>query len=94
MRAVVIVVLLPFAQLLVEQPNVIADAVFVEELVELLVINAVRAFDLAIQPRRPGSDVHVADVQAFEVPVESRLELGPVVRLNHLHAKPNRIAVC
>jgi len=36
----------------------------------------------------------VADVQAFEVPVESRLELGPVVRLNHLHAKPNRIAVC
>jgi len=37
----VIVVVLPFAQLLVEQVNVIADAVLVEELVELLVIDAV-----------------------------------------------------
>ena len=41
MRAVVIVVVLPLAQLLVEQVNVIADAVLVQELVKLLVVDAV-----------------------------------------------------
>jgi hypothetical protein len=40
-RPVVIVVVLPLAQLLVEEVNVIADAVFVEELIELLVVNPV-----------------------------------------------------
>ena len=35
----VIVVVLPLAQLLVEQVNVVADAVLVEQLVELLVID-------------------------------------------------------
>jgi hypothetical protein len=44
----VIVVVLPLAQLLVEQVDVIGDAVLVEELVELLVIDTVRAFDLAV----------------------------------------------
>ena len=41
MWAMVIVVVLPFAQLLVEQMDVVADAVLVEELVELLIIDAV-----------------------------------------------------
>jgi hypothetical protein len=45
----VIVVVLPFAQLLVEQMDVVADAVVIEELVELLVIDTVRSFDLAIE---------------------------------------------
>jgi hypothetical protein len=40
-RPVVIVVVLPLAQLLVEEVNVIGDAVLVEELIELLVINPV-----------------------------------------------------
>ena len=40
MRTVVIVVVLPLPQLLVEQVNVVADAVLVEELVELFVIYA------------------------------------------------------
>jgi len=83
-RPVVIVVVLPLSQLVVEQVDVVADPIAVQELVELLVIDAVRAFDLAIQSRCPDSDVHVADVQAFEVPVESRLERSAIVRLDHM----------
>ena len=44
----VIVIVLPLTQFLIEQMNVIGDAVAFEELVELLVIHAMRAFDLAV----------------------------------------------
>ena len=44
----VIVVVLPLTQLLIEQVNVVGDAVPIEELVELLVIHAMRALDLAV----------------------------------------------
>ena len=74
MRPVVIVVVLPLAQLLVEQVNVVGDAVLVQELVELLVIDTVGALDLAVQVRGPRSDVDVADVQACDVPVEAATE--------------------
>ena len=40
MGAVVVVVVLPLAQLLVEEMDVVADATFVEQLVELLVVDA------------------------------------------------------
>jgi hypothetical protein len=36
-----IVVVLPLAQLLVEQVNVVADAALVQELIELLIVHAV-----------------------------------------------------
>jgi hypothetical protein len=60
--AVVIVIVLPLAELLVEEMNVVGDAIFVEQLVELLIVDPVRPFDLAIQSRRPRADVDVADV--------------------------------
>ena len=41
MRPVVIVVVLPLAQLLVEEVNVVGDASLVQQLIELLVIDAV-----------------------------------------------------
>jgi hypothetical protein len=41
MRPVVMVVVLPLPQLLIEQVDVIRDALFVEELVELFVVDAV-----------------------------------------------------
>jgi hypothetical protein len=44
----IIVVVLPLTQLLVEQVDVVGDAVPVEELVELLVIHPVRALDFAV----------------------------------------------
>jgi hypothetical protein len=44
----VIVIVLPLAQLLIEQVDVVGDAVPIEELVELLVIHPVRALDFAV----------------------------------------------
>ncbi len=38
-RAMVIVVVLPLAQLLVEQVDVVRDAILVQQLIELLVID-------------------------------------------------------
>ncbi len=61
MRAVVVVVILPFAQLVIEQVDVVADAVGVEELAELLVVDPMRALDLPIQARRARPDVDVPD---------------------------------
>ena len=82
MRPVVVVIVLPLTQLLVEQVDVVADAVLVDELVELLVVDAMRALDFAIEPRRSRPDVHVPDVELLQVPVELRLKLGAVVRLD------------
>lgn len=41
MRTMVIVVVLPLTQFLVEQMNVVGDPVGIEQLVELLVVDAV-----------------------------------------------------
>ena len=48
-RPVVIVVVLPLFQLVVKQMNVVRNPVAIEELVELLVVDAMGAFDLAVQ---------------------------------------------
>jgi len=48
------VVVLPLAQLLVEQVDVLGDAVLVQELVELLVIDSVGSFDHAVEMRVQG----------------------------------------
>jgi len=86
-RPMVVVVVLPLAQFLVEHVDVVADAILVEEPIELLVVDAMRTLDLAVEPRRTRSDVHVADVELLEVPVKARLELGAVVGLDEVHAK-------
>ena len=79
MGPVAIVVVLPLAQLLVEQMNVVGDAVLVQELIELLIVNAVRPLHLAVEVRRARTDIRVADVERIEMPVEVGLKLGPVV---------------
>jgi hypothetical protein len=79
MRPVVIVVVLPLPQLLVEQVNVIGHAVLVEELIELLVVDPMGPFNFAVKMRRARPDVHVADVQGFDVRVEQGLEFAAVV---------------
>ena len=71
MRSVVIVVVLPLTQLLVEQMNIVGDPVLIQELVKLLVIDTVGAFDLAVQVGRPRADVGVADIQVCQVPMEA-----------------------
>ena len=77
MRAVEVVVVLPLAQLRVEEPDVVADALLVEQLVELLVVGSVRALDLAVEARRARPDVDVPDAELAQVPVELGLKLGP-----------------
>ena len=47
----IVVVVLPLAKFLVEQVNVVGDAVFVEEVVELLVIDTMRALDFPVEVR-------------------------------------------
>jgi hypothetical protein len=79
MRAMVIVIVLPLPQLVVEQVDVVADAVLVEQLVELLIIDPMRALDFPVEARRPGTDVDVPNVQRRQVPVELGLKLGTVV---------------
>ena len=76
MRAVVIVVVLPLAQLLIEQVNIVGHAITIEQLVELLVVHAMRPLDLPIQVRGARPDMDVPDVSRLEMPVESRLKLG------------------
>jgi len=78
----VIVVVLPFAKLFIEESDVVADAVAVQELIKLLVINAVRALDFSVQMRRPRPNVHMANIAFFEVPVELRLKLCAIVGLH------------
>ena len=87
MGPVVIVIVLPLFELLVKQVDVVGDAVLVEELVELLVVDAVRPLDFPIQMRRPRANVDVADVLRFEMPVEVGLKLGAVVGLDGVDAE-------
>ena len=70
-RAVVIVETLPHSQLLIEI-HVIAIR---EQLVVLVLVSSVRAFDLAVELRRAWLDVDVLQTQVSDVPVKERLEL-------------------
>jgi hypothetical protein len=67
--------------------NVVRNPVPGEELVELLIVDAMGSFDLAIQIWGPGPDVDVPDVEGFEMPVEVGLEFGAIVRLNGVDAE-------
>src|SRR5512132_728899 len=81
--AVVVVEVLPFPQLVVEDLGVV-DHHPVQQLVELLGVDAVRAFDLAVAPGRPRLDVVMADAPVQDVIVEQGLELRAVVGLDDL----------
>ena len=66
----IIVVVLPLTQLLVEQVDVVGYPVLVEQLVELLVIHAVRALDFTVESGRSRPYVDMPNVQRFGVPVK------------------------
>jgi hypothetical protein len=83
---VVVVEVLPLAQLVVEDLGVI-DHHPVQQLVELLSIDPVGALDLAVEPRWPRLDVVVADAFVQDVPVEAGAELDAVVGLDDLDAE-------
>jgi hypothetical protein len=80
-RTVIIVIVLPLSQLLIEEVNIVGDAVIVQELIKRLVVHAMGSFHLPIQMRCSRADIHVADVERLEVPVEARLKLGTVPQM-------------
>ena len=77
MGPIVVVEVLPFLELVVEQLGVVDDDAL-ELPVELLAVDPVGSLDLAVQPRGGGLDVDVPDAAVGQVPVEGRLELGSV----------------
>lgn len=77
MGMLVVAVVLPLLQLVVEQVGVI-DRDAVEETAELLGVDAVGSLHLAVQPGRGRPDVGVIDALVEQVPVDSGLELGAV----------------
>ena len=79
MRSVVIVVVLPLFELRVEQLNVVCDPTTVEELIELLVIDPMGPFDLAVEMGCAGPDVDVPNVAVLQMPMEAGLEFRAVV---------------
>jgi hypothetical protein len=72
--AVVVVEVLPLAEPFVEQRRGV-DHHPIEHPVELLFVDPVGAFDLAVQPRSARLDVDVLDPAVQDVPVKGRLEL-------------------
>ena len=78
MRPGEVVELLPFGE-----PCAKVDIVGVsEELIELLLIRSVRSLDLAVQLRRRGFDVGVANAQVLNMPMELSLEFMTIVGSN------------
>jgi hypothetical protein len=78
-----VVEVLPLLRVGLEHLGVIDDHA-VEQPIELLGVDAVRALTLAVEPRRACSDVHVLDAQVLDVPVEGGRELRGVVGLDAL----------
>lgn len=84
MGAMVVVVILPLSEFVVEDVGVVYDDA-VEQGVELFGVDAVGALHLAVKARGAGFDVAVADPFVENVIVERRLEFGAVVSLDDLH---------
>ena len=86
MRAFEVVVVLPLLKLRGEELGVVDDHA-VEQPIELLGVDPMRALDLAVEPRGARPDVHVLDAEVLDVPVERGLKLGAVVGLDAHHAE-------
>ena len=82
-RTSVVVEVLPFLELVVEQFRVVDDHAL-EEAIELLCIDPMGAFDLAVEPGPVWLDIGVTDPLVEHMPVEGCLEFGSVVRLDDL----------
>jgi hypothetical protein len=65
-------------------------AFIAQELIELLLVGAMRSLDLPIQLRRPGLDVDMADVPIGQVPAEQGLELVTAVGAHSVDGKWER----
>ena len=83
MRPVEVVEVLPLPETLGEQARLV-DHDAIEKPVELVGVDAVRAFELSVEAGRRRPDVHVADPPVEHVVVEAGLELSAIVGLDGL----------
>lgn len=83
MWSVEVVEVFPFAELGLE-----IDVAFVgQELIKLLLIGAMRSFDLAVQLRGSALDIGMSDALIFNMPMELSLELMAVISPDFLDAE-------
>ena len=80
----VVVVVLPFLKLVVEEVDVV-DSLAFEEAVELFGVDPVGAFDFAVESRSGRFDLDVSDALVEQMPVEDLPELLAVVGLDLLN---------
>ena len=78
-----IIKLLPLIQFLVQ----IYIVLVTQQLIELLLVGAVRALDLAVELRRPRFDIRVSNTQIFNVPMELCLEFVTTIGSDLLDTK-------
>lgn len=83
MWSIVVVIVLPFLKFVVEEVDVVDDLAF-EEPVELLGVDPMGTFDLAIEPGGGRFDIDVIDALIEQVPVEDLPELFAVIGLDLL----------
>ena len=76
MRPVEIIKVFPF----IEFCNKIDVTFVAEQLVKLLLIWSMRAFDFSIELRRAFSDISMSDSKVFNMPMEFRLEFMTIIR--------------
>ena len=86
MGSIVVVVVLPFAEFVVQDVGVV-DHDAVQKAVELFLIYAVAAFDFAVQAWCGGFDVGMTEALIQDVPLELSLEFSSVVGLDGVDAK-------
>ncbi len=78
-----IIKLLPLIQFLVQVYIVLVT----QQLIELLLVGAVGALDLAVELRCPRFDIRMSDTQIFNMPMELRLEFMTTIGSDLLDSK-------
>jgi len=81
--SIVVVVVLPLLEAVVEEIHVVDDLAF-QQAIELLGVDSVRAFHFAVEPGRGRLDIGVSDALIEQVLVEGLAELLAVIGLNFL----------
>ncbi len=83
MWSIVVLVVFPLLKSLVEGVRIVDDFTF-EQSIELVGIDALRAFDFAFQSRGSGTDLDVSDAHVEQVSMKRRAEFLAVVRVDLL----------
>ncbi len=70
MRSMVIVIVFPLSQVLVKELDVVGNPTLIEHLIKLLIVHAMRALHFPVEVGGAWSNIHMANVFGFEMPVK------------------------